>query len=877
MRFAQRQGLIRSMLYLLLVIAAEGTGLGQTPSSIDFSRDILPILSDNCFFCHGPDANHRQADLRLDVESAAHRSAIQPGAPDDSLLIKRIVSDDSDLRMPPADSGKSLTEDQVEHLRQWVESGAAYETHWALRPLRQPGVPANVHPIDYFIDENLARRNLKANAPADARTLLRRMTLDLTGLPPTMAHVKRFEQSCSEDRAAAIANTLDKLFQSPRYGERMAWDWLDAARYADTNGYQGDNERTMWPWRDWVIRAFNTNMPWDQFTREQIAGDLIPDATDEQILATAFCRNHMINGEGGRIPEENRVEYVMDMTETVGTLWMGMTLECCRCHDHKFDALSQRDYYALNAFFNQTPVTGEGGSGQTPPVLVWADEATQQKIRDSQSDLAQWSQRIGDFESRLFPRSEAQESGQQAPTASLPEHLRAILDKPVAERSAEDFQDLAAHFDKKAKKNDVGESVPAKVPDDENAKANTLRTAGPTDRASDRPTEQPATDGTSMYVRACQDYVRSKELLSKLKKGLPKVMVMKDRDKLRTTHVLRRGLYNQKGDVVTAGTPDCLLPFPEDSPANRLGLADWILAADNPLTARVTVNRFWNMLFGEGLVKTLEDFGVQGDYPSHPALLDWLAADFVASGWDVQHLLRRIMTSQAYQRSSHFTPLQWERDAENRWLSRGPRFRMPSWMLRDQALSVSGLLNTTLGGPSVNSYQPAGVWQEATFGKKTHEPSPGDAVHRRSLYIFWRRIVGPTIFFDSSKRQICDVKPTRTNTPLHALTTLNAPIYVESARALAERVLRESDDANQACQHAVQRVLLRDPTSLEQRIWNSSLERATDYFTRHPEAARQLLAHGYSPRDESIPPIQHAAMTAVCLNLLNLDETVTIE
>lgn len=537
----------------------------------------------------------------------------------------------------------------------------------------------------------------------------------------------------------------------------------------------------MWPWRDWVIRAFNENLPYDQFTIWQLAGDLLPEATFDQRLATGFCRNHMINGEGGRIPEENRVDYVMDMTETVGTVWLGLTVNCCRCHDHKFDPLSHRDYYSLFAFFNQTPVDGSGGNPQTPPVLAAPTREQQQQIAAAERAL----------------------------------------------KSAE-----VAH----------------------------------------------AADAS-----LSSDTAAIEEQLKRLRGEVPKVMVMADAPEPRRTFVLRRGLYNDPGEEVTAEVPSQFPPLADDAPHNRLGLARWLVSPDNPLTARVTVNRLWQQLFGIGLVKTVEDFGVQGEIPLHADLLDWLAADFRDRGWDVKALLREIVTSKTYRQSSAMRFV--EADPENRWLARGPRFRMPSWMLRDQALAAGGLLVSAQGGPPVNGYQPAGVWEEATFGKKVYKQDSGAALYRRSLYTFWRRIIAPTIFFDNASRQTCTVQTFRTNTPLHALLTWNDVTFVEAARGLAQRALTGSFPESGSAQGTdSQRIdfvfaclLARPASDAERKVLLAALQRSRSEFASDPKAADALLAMGDSPRDPAIAAIEHAAWTALCLGVLNLDETLTKE
>ena len=753
-------------------------------SPILFSRDVLPILSDSCFQCHGPDANKgRKGDLRLDDEADAKRErdghrVIAASDVDASELVRRLLSNDPEEQMPPPDLGRPLTSAQISTLRQWIAEGAKWGKHWAFERIERPAVPETAHPVDALVQRGLDEAGMRANPLAPREALIRRLSLDLTGLPPTPEEIAAF---LADSRPDAWSHLVDRLLASPAYGERMAWDWLEAARYADSNGYQGDNERTMWPWRDWVVQAYNKNLPYDQFTVQQLAGDLLPSATKEHILATGFNRNHMINGEGGRIAEENRVDYVMDMTETMGTVWLGLTLNCCRCHDHKFDPLTQADYYRFTAFFNQTPVTGAGGSPQTAPVLEVAPPEA------------------------IAPRDAARKvvAEQKALLAKATDAEKAALEKAVA---------------------------------DAEAKLKSLETA------------------------------------------VPKVMVMADQKEKRPTFILDHGLYDAPGAEVNVGVPAAILPLPGDGDLNRLSLAQWLVSREHPLTARVAVNRLWQMLFGIGLVKTAEDFGVQAEYPLQRELLDWLAAEYIESGWDTKALLKTIVTSETYRRSSAIkSPSDFENDPENRRLARGPRFRMPSWMIRDQALAAAGLLQRGIGGQPVFSYQPAGIWDEATFGKKTYQQSIGSDLHRRSLYTFWRRIVGPTEFFDTAKRQVCEVNPLRTNTPMHALTTLNSTTYVEAARVLAGEVIRSSGDENARFTLTGQRLIGRAPAAEETAIWKRSLTRAKEAFAKEPEAAAKFLAEGESKTPADLDPAEHAAWAALCLNLMNLDETLTKE
>jgi hypothetical protein len=802
----------------------------RAEGKVDFSREILPILSDACFHCHGPDENNRKAKLRLDDERNVKkvREVIVPGNVAESELYRRLTSTNPKEVMPPPASNRSVTPTQIALIRSWIEQGAPWGEHWALRRLIRPALPKTTasHPIDAFVLERLTREKLVPSPEARRETLIRRLSLDLTGLPATPGDVEAFVQDTSPN---AYEKLVDRLLARPAFGERMAWEWLDAARYADSNGYQGDNDRTMWPWRDWVVQAFNRNMPYDEFTVLQLAGDLLPGATTEQKLATAFCRNHMINGEGGRIAEENRIDYVMDMTETTGTVWLGLTLNCCRCHDHKYDPLTRRDYYRLFAFFNQTPIDGGGGNPQTAPVLDLVNDAQKAKLAELSKVAKPVADELEQYEQKFFPRPEGKSADLSDKASRLPEAIKTVLKQPAGKRSANQLTQLEKQWN---------------MEKDYVARLQKLRAA---------------VDARDSFSRA-----------------LPRVMVMEDLAKARPTHMLDKGLYNKPGEAVSAGTPGALPPLPKDAPANRLGLARWIVSQENPLTARVTVNRFWQMFFGAGLVKTSEDFGVQGEEPSHPELLDWLAADFVASGWDVKRLCRLMVTSATYRQSSRVTPALRERDPHNRLLARGARFRMPSWMIRDQALAVSGLLVHEQGGPPVKPYQPAGVWEEATFGNKQYRQDKGESLYRRSLYTFWRRIVGPTMFFDTASRQTCTVKQTRTNTPLHALATLNDVTYVEAARALAQRVLQTGGSAERV-EMACRAVLGRKPSADESRLLQASVDRLREQYSKDREAALKYLSIGESKRNEALDPVEHAAYAALCSALLNLDEALTRE
>jgi hypothetical protein len=833
--------LFETRILLAGVLVAAASWLGDACRSsqaadapVNFSRDILPILSDNCFHCHGQDEKARQGDLRLDTKAGALRTeepVIVPGKSGESVLIQRITSQDADEMMPPPKSNRKLSPAQIELLKRWVDQGAAWGKHWSYEPPVRPELPKvkdaawSKNGIDPFIRARLEQEGLQPSPAAPKEALLRRVTLDLTGLPPPLAEIDAFLADNSPD---AYEKVVDWLLASPRYGQRMAWEWLDAARYADSNGYQGDTDRTMWPWRDWVVKSLNDNMPYDQFTVEQLAGDLLPNATTEQKLATGFNRNHMINGEGGRIPEENRIEYIMDQTETLATVWLGVTMTCCRCHDHKYDPFAQRDYYRMFAYFNQTPVNGDGRSGQTKPVVELVSAEQVQRKAELQKEYNELLKPLRDKEQKLKDAIQAPKEGEEA--VAIPAPVDTALRKDPGVRTDAERDDLKKHF----------------------------------------------SESDAEYVAMLMKFDATRKARDQFNKSIPQVMVMEDMEAPRETFILARGAYDKPGDKVSAGVPESLPPLPPYSQPNRLALARWLVSPEQPLTARVTVNRAWQTFFGTGLVKTVEDFGVQGERPSHPELLDWLATEFVRTGWNVKALHRLLVTSATYRQASKVTPALLERDPENRLLARGPRHRLPSWMIRDQALAVSGLLVDQIGGPPVKPYQPEGIWEEATFGKISYKQDHGDALYRRSMYTFWRRIVGPTMFFDTASRQTCTVNAVRTNTPLHALVTINEPTYVEAARTLAQRVMQQAgSEPGSRVELAFRLATSRLPTAREKEILLAALEKLKESFAPDPAAAAKLLKVGESARDEKLDPIEHAAYMSLCSLILNLDEVLT--
>ena len=787
---------------------------------VDFARDILPILASNCFACHGPDAEQRAADLRLDTEEAATEHAIVRGDAAASELIDRIESTDDDLRMPPPEMERQLTAEQVALLRRWIDQGAAWARHWAFVPPVMPVVPDSEgtawprSAIDHFVWARLNTEGLEPSEPASRGEWLRRISFDLTGLPPTPAELAAFAADVSSD---AFEKQVDRLLASPHYGERMAADWLDIARFADTNGYQNDFNRSMWPWRDWVINAFNANMSADQFLLEQLAGDLLPEPTQEQLIATGFNRNHRMVTEGGSIDEEWRVENVVDRVETTSTAFLGLTMGCARCHDHKYDPVSRRDFYQFFAFFNNVDEQGVYNErrGNVPPMI-------------------------------------------SLPTPEQTEQL-AVLDRSLAEVSAR----LAAATSAAEAKAAEAEAR------DENAEASEAVL-----EADDAPQAQLA------ELKAEAEALTTQR--NELNAAIQTTMIMKDRGEVRPTYLLHRGQYDQpeESETLSPQIPVSLGELGEAVPKNRLGLARWLVDPANPLTARVMVNRIWRQFFGTGLVATLDNFGVQGDPPSHPELLDWLAVRFVESGWDVKALQREIALSATYRQTGAVVPALRDRDPDNRLLARGPRRRLSAEMIRDNALAVSGLLAGRIGGPSVKPYQPDGLWDELAGGASggPYVLSEGDDLYRRSLYTFRKRTVShPTLAtFDAPSWEICQAKRGTTNTPLQSLALLNDTTYAEAAAHLAERMQDEAgSDLREQLRLGFELATSRQPAEAEQAALARSYQQYEAYYGEHPDDVTALLAHGGSPIPEDRRTPKLAALTAVATVLLNLDETVS--
>lgn len=1046
---------LRIGLALTLSVLARTAGAAEK-TALEYDRDVRPILSENCFHCHGQDSKKRMAGLRLDTFEAATanhqgRVPLVPGQPAASGIFQRITAEQKSRRMPPLSSNRSLTGEQIAILKRWIEEGGKYAKHWAFVPPVRPAVPQVTHsdwvkqPIDAFIRQRLQAEGLQPSRAASPREWLRRVSLDLQGLPPSPAQMDSFSSEVKARGEAAYSAAVDRLLASPAYGERMAMDWLDVARYADTHGFNNDAERSMWRWRDWVIQSFNENKPYDRFLTEQLAGDLLPGATLDQRIATGFGRNHVINSEGGIIDEEYRTEYVTDRVRTLGMAWMGLTLECAHCHDHKFDPISQRDHYRLFAFFNNVHEMGEDGRVANAVPQISAPTIEQQKkMQLVEAAINELSRKIDRQEKSWVWR---ESSAVQASTPSgAPEGPKQVLcdpapvnelassscntgekletkgrevlisrrepltfsawlhpsetDRDVALLSAIDYSrnsaattfgtgvelrlaegELEFRFSQRFPAYSIrvrsegarlkpdqwrhvtlvyggapdktvlrahaswvrmfadGREVPTVVLNDglglpdvgAKPTSTVFRVGWDNGPKSARYLGQlgeiavwkralSSTEITGLFESRALPYALTRQRahqasltetawlrqadlkasdtdfaaeLGKLEKlraewlalrrEAPTVMVLQEMAVPRETHVLLRGAYDAPGEKVEAGVPEELLgKWPEGAPKNRLGLARWLTKPDHPLTSRVVVNRFWQQLFGQGLVKTSDNFGMQGEWPSHPELLDWLARDFVDSGWNVKALLKQMVLSATYRQDSAASPDSIARDPENRLLARGPRFRLPAEVIRDQALHVAGLLTQRVGGPSVFPYQPAdlykGIVVAADYPGTKYVESKGEDLYRRSLYTYWKRTVPHPTFnvFDAPDREVCIVRRSTTNTPLQALTLLNDPIFVEAARKLAERAIREGGATPQArLQFAFQLATGRFPDQREMEILRKSLDEMLSAYRGNEAGARSFLAVGRSPVDPSIPPGELAAYAAVANIILNMDEVIT--
>lgn len=1016
--------------------------------SIDFNRDVRPILSDTCFKCHGP--GETKGDLRLDDrEDALDAGVLSPGDVSKSEIVKRLKSHDPEELMPPPEANKTLSPKQIQILETWIAEGAEYDEHWSMVP---PKRDEAVTSLDHFIDQRIKEAGLRPQPEADRRTQIRRVTLDLTGLPPTPQEVEEF---IADKSPKAYEKLVDRLLASDAYGERMAVAWMDAARYGDTSVMHADGPRDMWPWRDWVIEAYNSNMPFNQFTVEQIAGDLIPEATVSQKVASGFNRNHATSDEGGAFAEELRVEYVADRVQTTANVWMGLTMECAQCHDHKYDPISQKEYYQFFAFFNNTTDPGmQTRNGNQAPVVEVPDEERMKQLADLHKQVTASDQKIEDYrvsaaKSPGFQKWVSKKSKEARKTGATKQPDGLIHWFPI-NAAAKDFRDELAGSTAVAEKgkfevSDRGESKALKLSGrtqfkfdtsvkvefnrpfsiagwiKPSGKANGAILSKMDDKASYRgfdlwmesgkigthivnswqanalkvvtketlkpnkwqhvvltydgkhkasgvkifidgklatnqvqadtlkgtiETSQPLrigsrstgsnwkgeVDDLRIYSRALRDdelaaaaggdpvqdilatpakdrkagdneillarylgsqdkafkgLLAAKQKLEKQRADLNRKpvtsMIMQDNppNKMRMTYVLDRGAYDspKKDEVITPAVPKALPDLPEGAPANRLGLAQWLTQPDHPLTARVAVNRYWMMLFGEGLVRSVGDFGAQSTPPTHPGLLDWLAVDFVQSGWDVKRMLKQIVMSKTYRRSSKIESMHREKDSENELLARAPRFRLQGEFIRDHALAVSGLLNPTVGGPGVKPYQPANIWNEVSLnGGLRYRQDKGDKLYRRSMYTYWKRSspMPNMLIFDSPSREKCVIQRQRTNTPLQALVTLNDPQFLEASRAFAERLLKSDEEAvADRIDLAYRYATARPATGREVEILTNLYQKNLSRFKAAPETAKEFLGVGESPRDESLDASDHAAWMVVAQTIMNLDESLT--
>jgi Protein of unknown function (DUF1553)/Protein of unknown function (DUF1549)/Planctomycete cytochrome C len=856
----QRVRVAFAMAIGLGTVLASSAASGAGPKAVNYSRDIRPILSNTCYKCHGPDEKQRKAGLRLDTKQGAYARlesgdvAIVPKSSAKSAVWQRLTSTDPEVRMPPADSGKTVTPEQIAIIKQWIDEGAEFHGHWSFLPPQHAAAPAVQHPelarnpIDRFILSRLDEEGLTPSPQADKATLIRRLSLDLTGLPPTLDQVDRF---VADNAPNAYEKLVDRLLDSPQYGEQMTRYWLDAARYGDSHGMHLDNERSIWPYRDWLIRAFNANKPFDRFTVEQLAGDLLPHHTIDQQVATGFSRCNVTTGEGGAIDEEFYCRYAVDRVATTGTVFLGLTLGCCVCHDHKFDPISQREFYQLFGYFGSlTERPMDGNALLPPPTLQLGPPKDEQKIAQLKAEIAGLAATIKkqlawfaepEVAALIAPSLRAWEAASAQDSSGLPRALRRVLAVAPKKRNARQKQQLRDYY-----------------------------------------MQSVLSGSRKVFEPLNQKLAGDRKQLKIAELTAPSTLVMQDMPKPRDIYILIRGAYDRKGEKVEPNVPAAIGPhLPKEAPRNRLSLANWIVDPRNPLTARVTVNRFWQQYFGTGIVKTAEDFGAQGEWPTHPELLDWLATEFVRSGWDVKRLQRLIVTSATYRQSSHVSSLLAERDPENRLLARGTRFRLDAEGVRDTALAVSGLLVETIGGKSVKPYQPSGLWEAISYTSSNTAhfvKDKGDALYRRTMYTFWKRTSPPPalITFDAPSREECTVRRGRTNTPLQALVLMNDEQYVEAARHLAARMMHEGGATpTDRIVFAFRLATSRTPSKEEIGVFTRLYEEQRAAYANNQEGAEKLIRVGDSAADTTIDARELAAWSLVANVILNLDETVT--
>lgn len=1042
--------MISKSFHLLMLLAST---VPSVAANIDFARDIRPILSDHCFACHGPDSNKRKGELRLDIKDSAFGKAesgavaIVPGDLEKSELVKRISASDPDDVMPPPKDSKQLKPEQVELLKQWVKEGANWTGHWSFQSVKSMEVPQTAvkNPIDAFVEARLTKEGLKPAPEEDPARLLRRVSLDLTGLPPSVAEVDAFMAASAQDRDAALSTAVDKLLASPHFGERLAVPWLDLARYGDTSGYHNDSLRDMWLWREWVIKAFNAGMPFDQFTIEQIAGDMLPDATMDQKIASGFHRNVMTSDEGGLIDQEYLNLYVVDRVATTGVTWLGMTVACAQCHDHKYDPITQKDFYQVYAFFHNVPENGKDGVRTSNPQpflsvptaeqlaaqkrfeaeIATADKQMQELSQALDARQAEWEKQravssqepepagpvvkfpldadgkgtgddgkifegsvkgVGSFVEGAVGNSYNVEKngwieygdifsfekdqpfsisawlrlnpGGGSPFGKMEEggnvrgwgvefhgtkpsfhliskwpsitiHVQCQRDLP-----ADTFLHFAVTYDgsgkgagvqmyvngQPEKTNVVIDTLTETIKTPESFSIGRRGAAGPqfAGRVDDFriysrvltavdvaslggaatlalvkvPAEQRTPEQKAQlqkfyretqapeFAAAQQKVADLRKAKEELEKTIPNTMVMSEMEKPRDTFIKVRGQYDQNGEAVAAGVPAFLPQIPpraDGKPLNRVDFAKWLVSKDQPLTARVTVNRWWAMLFGTGLVKTTNDFGSQGEWPSHPELLDWLAGDFMTD-WNTKRVLKQMVMSATYRQSARVAPELLARDSENRLLARGPRQRLDAEIIRDNALAIAGILNPQLGGRSIKPEQPPGTWEINEMGGYNYDKSKGADLYRRGLYVYWRRsTVYPSfITLDAPTREFCSAQRARTSTPLQSLVLMNDPVFVEAARAFAQRILKEGGPDNPArLRFAWRTALGRVPSDKEIEVLTRTLDAQLTTYHQDKAAAAELVKIGDLPKPEGINDSDLAAWTALGNVLLNLNETIT--
>jgi hypothetical protein len=824
---------------LLAVVAATGlcsaAEVNPDGSRVSYSLAIRPLLANSCYACHGPDASHRQADLRLDVRDVAVLRAIVPGKAVKSRLLRRITSDDPDFRMPPPDSRRPpIDAAGAALLRQWINEGAVFEPHWAYVPPARPPLPDLPqdnwprNAVDRFVAAACQQHGLRTSPDCDPRTLIRRVSFDLTGLPPAPAEVDGF---VADHSPAAYEKLVDRLLASPHYGERMAMYWLDVARYADTGGYHSDNERSVWMYRDYVIRAFNENKPFDRFTIEQLAGDLLRGAADEQKIASGYNRLLQTTEEGGAQPKEYTAKFAADRVRNTAAAWLGSTMGCAQCHDHKYDPFAAKEFYSFAAFFADVKEAAVGRQEQTP--MPSPEQAT--RMRQLDAEMAALQKTLNTPTAELdAAQAEWEQAGKaKPPEPAPPKPIAEVLVIEPAKRNDQQREALAAYY----------------------------RSVAP----------QLAT------VRDKLTAVKREK--DELTGAIPTTLITIAVEP-RVVRILPRGNWqDNSGEIVAPAVPAALGRLEiKDRRASRLDLAQWLVARENPLVARVLVNRLWKLFFGQGIVRTLDDFGSQGAVPTHPALLDWLAVECVESGWDVKRMVKLLVLSRAYQQTSQESPELERQDPANFWLARQGRFRLDAEMLRDNALAISGLLSPRIGGPSVKPYQPAGYWSLLNFPPRGYVADSGENQYRRGLYTFWQRtFLHPSLLaFDASTREECTVERARSNTPQQALVLLNDPTYVEAARVLAVRMISEGGAATpDRLRWAFRLVLARQPTPRETEMLTALFENHLRQYTADPEAAKKLLQVGNARVPDDLSVTELAACTSVTRVLLNLHESIT--